>query len=52
MARINGALSGTPFFLAMIPRYLSYLRQEARMWMQIAALHGATRVSCERSPSY
>jgi hypothetical protein len=25
MARINGAISGTPFFLAMIPGYLSYL---------------------------
>lgn len=40
MARINGAISGTPFFLAMIPGYLSYLWQEVRMWLRIAALYG------------
>jgi hypothetical protein len=40
MARINGAISGTPFFSAMIPGYLSYLWQEVRMWLRIAALYG------------
>jgi hypothetical protein len=40
MARINGAISGTPFFLATIPGYLSYLWQEVRMWLRIAALYG------------
>jgi hypothetical protein len=52
MARINGAISGTPFLLATIPGYLSYLWQEVRMWLRIAALYGATQESCERSPGY
>jgi hypothetical protein len=51
MARVTGAISGSPFFLAMIPGYLSYLWQEARMWLQIAALYGrdpaALRTSAE-----
>ena len=39
-ARINGALSGTPFLIALVPAYVSVLWQEARMVMCIAALNG------------
>jgi len=38
-ARINGALAGTPFFLALVPAYVSVLWEEARMAMCIAALN-------------
>src|SRR3954471_2324684 len=40
IARVDGAISGTPFFLALVPGYLSYLWQEARMTLRIAALYG------------
>ncbi len=40
LARIDGAISGTPFFIALVPGYVSYLWQEMRMTMRIAALHG------------
>jgi hypothetical protein len=40
LARIDGAISGTPFFIALVPGYLSYLWQEMRMTMRIAALYG------------
>lgn len=39
IARIDGAISGTPFFLALVPGYLTYLWQETVMTMRIAALH-------------
>lgn len=39
-ARINGALAGTPFLIALVPAYVSVLWQEARMVMGIAALNG------------
>ncbi|MBV8956189.1 MAG: hypothetical protein JO179_18770 [Solirubrobacterales bacterium] len=39
IARIDGAISGTPFFLALVPGYISYLWQEMRMTMRIAALY-------------
>lgn len=39
-ARINGALSGTPFLIALVPAYVSVLWHEARMVMCIAALNG------------
>jgi hypothetical protein len=39
VARIDGAISGTPFFLALVPGYVTYLWQEARMTMRIAALY-------------
>ncbi|MGN6168197.1 MAG: hypothetical protein ACTHQQ_08505 [Solirubrobacteraceae bacterium] len=39
IARIDGAISGTPFFLALVPGYLSYLWQEMRMTMRTAALY-------------
>lgn len=40
VARIDGAIAGTPFFIALVPGYLSYLWQEALMVLRIAALHG------------
>ena len=40
VARIDGAISGTPFLLALAPGYLTYLWQEMRMTMRIAALYG------------
>jgi hypothetical protein len=40
IARIDGAISGTPFFIALVPGYLTYLWQEMRMTLRIAALYG------------
>ncbi len=40
IARIDGAISGTPFFLALVPGYLTYLWLEMRMTLRIAALYG------------
>ena len=40
VARIDGAVSGTPFLIALIPGYLSYLREEGRMMLRTAALYG------------
>jgi hypothetical protein len=40
IARIDGAISGTPFLIALLPGYLTYLWQEMRMTMRIAALYG------------
>jgi hypothetical protein len=40
IARIDGAIAGTPFYLAVVPGYLSYLWQEGRMALRIAALYG------------
>jgi len=39
VARIDGAISGTPFFIALVPGYVSYLWQEMRMTMRTAALY-------------
>ncbi len=39
IARIDGAISGTPFFLALVPGYVTYLWQEMRMTLRIAALY-------------
>src|SRR5947209_9439021 len=39
IARIDGAISGTPFFIALVPGYISYLWQEMRMTMRTAALY-------------
>jgi hypothetical protein len=39
-SRINGALSGTPFFIALVPAYISVLREQARTALRIGALHG------------
>jgi hypothetical protein len=40
VARIDGAVSGTPFLLALAPGYLAYLWQEGVMERRIAALYG------------
>ncbi|MGH2936764.1 MAG: hypothetical protein ACRDPE_01425 [Solirubrobacterales bacterium] len=40
MARVDGAVAGTPFFIALVPGYIAYLQQEARMTLRIAALYG------------
>jgi hypothetical protein len=40
VARIDGAISGTPFLIALVPGYLAYLWQEGRMEQRIAALYG------------
>jgi hypothetical protein len=40
LARIDGAVSGTPFLIALIPGYLAYLREEGRMVLRTAALYG------------
>src|SRR3954447_15450463 len=39
-SRINGALSGTPFLIALVPAYTTVLWEQARMVMRIAALTG------------
>jgi hypothetical protein len=40
IARIDGAVAGTPFLVALVPGYLGYLWQEARMTLRTAALYG------------
>jgi hypothetical protein len=40
IARIDGAVAGTPFFIALVPGYMSYLWQEGRMGLRTAALFG------------
>jgi hypothetical protein len=40
LARDDGAVAGTPFFVALVPGYMSYLWQEARMGLRTAALFG------------
>ncbi len=40
VAAIDGAIAGTPFLIALIPGYLLYLRQDARMLLRTAALYG------------
>jgi hypothetical protein len=39
-ARIDGAVAGTPFFIALVPAYLAFLQQEVRFHLRIAALYG------------
>ncbi len=39
IARIDGAIAGTPFFIALVPGYLTYLVQEMRMTLRTAALY-------------
>jgi hypothetical protein len=39
-ARIEGAIAGTPFLIALVPGYVSYLWQEGRMGLRTAALYG------------
>jgi hypothetical protein len=40
IARVDGAVAGTPFFIALLPAYVNYLWQEARMSLRVAALYG------------
>jgi hypothetical protein len=40
IARIDGAITGTPFLIALVPGYLAYLWQEGRMVLRTAALYG------------
>lgn len=40
LAMIDGAIAGTPFFVALLPGYLDFLWQEAAMVFRIAALYG------------
>jgi hypothetical protein len=39
IARIDGAIAGTPFYLALVPGYVNFLWQEARMTLRTAALY-------------
>lgn len=40
VSRIDGAVSGTPFLIALVPGYLAYLWQEGHMERRMAALYG------------
>jgi hypothetical protein len=40
LARIDGAVSGTPFLIALVPGYLTYLWGEGRMVLRTASLYG------------
>jgi hypothetical protein len=40
IARLQGMVAGTPFYLALVPGYINYLWQEARMNLRLAALYG------------
>jgi hypothetical protein len=40
IARLEGMVAGTPFYLALVPGYMNYLWQEARMNLRLAALYG------------
>jgi hypothetical protein len=40
IARMQGMVAGTPFYLALVPGYMNYLWQEARMTLRLAALYG------------
>lgn len=40
LARIDGAVAGTPFLIALVPGYLSYIWEEGRMVLRTAALYG------------
>jgi hypothetical protein len=39
VARLDGAVAGTPFLIALVPGYLAYLWQEGVMGRRIAALY-------------
>ena len=49
VARVDGAVSGTPFFIALVPGYMAYLWQEARMGLRTAALYGHDPASLRTS---
>ena len=39
-ARVDGAVAGTPFFIALVPAYIAFLWQEVRFQLRVAALYG------------
>jgi hypothetical protein len=39
-ARVDGAIAGTPFFIALVPAYIAFLLQEVRLHLRVAALYG------------
>jgi hypothetical protein len=39
-ARVNGAIAGTPFLLALVPAYVTVLWDEVRLVLRVAALNG------------
>jgi hypothetical protein len=39
-ARVDGAIAGTPFFIALVPAYVAFLLQEVRLHLRVAALYG------------
>lgn len=39
-SRVDGAVSGTPFLIALVPAYVTFLWTQARMTLRIAALQG------------
>ena len=47
IAAIDGAVAGTPFLVALVPGYLVYLRQEARMLLRTAALYDRDPLALE-----
>ncbi len=47
VARIDGAVAGTPFLIALVPGYLAYLWQEGVMERRMAALWGRDPGSVE-----
>jgi len=40
VSRVDGAVAGTPFFVALVPAYVTFLWAQVRMVLRIAALHG------------
>jgi hypothetical protein len=38
-ARIDGAVAGTPFLIALVPAYIAFLWQEMRFHLRVAALY-------------
>jgi hypothetical protein len=50
IARVDGAIAGTPFMLALIPGYLTYLWQEMRMTSARRRCTTAIRTRCGRPP--
>ena len=50
IARLQGMVAGTPFYLALVPGYMNYLWQEARMNLRLAALYGRDPGICRPRP--
>ncbi len=39
ISQVDGAVAGTPFFIALVPAYVAFLWEQVRMVLRIAALH-------------